>query len=78
MITGDLEQPAFALPFTDGQVWNFTGGPHPVWGDSTVWGARSTSRRRASRAATTPSATPWPVAPGVIVRADDNTVVLDL
>ena len=77
VITGDLEQPAFALPFTDGQIWNFTGGPHPVWGDSTPWGGLDFAPAGVSGCDNTERYA-LAVAPGVIVRADDNTVVLDL
>ncbi len=31
-IPGSLRQPAFSLPFSSGQVWTYTGGPHPGWG----------------------------------------------
>jgi LasA protease len=77
VISGNLEQPAFALPFSDGQVWSFTGGPHPVWGDSTPWGALDFAPAGVSGCNASER---WvqAVAPGVIVRADDNTVVLDL
>ncbi len=31
-IPGSLKQPTFRLPFPDGQVWTYTGGPHAGWG----------------------------------------------
>lgn len=77
VITGDLVQPDFALPFDQGQIWAFTGGPHPVWGDSTPWGALDFAPAGVVGCSSTER---WvkAVASGVIVRADDNTVVLDL
>ena len=32
LIPGSLRQPALKLPFPPGQVWTYTGGPHPGWG----------------------------------------------
>ncbi len=31
-IPGSLKQPTLRLPFQDGQVWTYTGGPHTGWG----------------------------------------------
>ena len=31
-VPGSLKQPALRLPFPDGQLWTFTGGPHTGWG----------------------------------------------
>ncbi len=77
VIPGDFEQPEWALPFLAGDVWSYTGGPHPVWGDILPWaaldfapagvGGCSASAKRVAAAA-----------PGVVVRAADNMVVLDL
>ena len=77
VIPGNLTQPALALPFASGQVWSFTGGPHPVWGDSTPWGALDFAPAGVHGCDNTERYA-LAVAPGVIVRADDNTVVLDL
>ncbi len=32
-IPGQLEQPAFLLPFATGKTWTYTGGPHAAWGE---------------------------------------------
>lgn len=32
-IPGQLEQPAFVLPFAPGKTWTYTGGPHAAWGN---------------------------------------------
>ncbi|MCC7358671.1 MAG: LysM peptidoglycan-binding domain-containing protein [Anaerolineales bacterium] len=77
VIPGNLTQPPLALPFAPGQVWSFTGGPHPVWGDSTPWGALDFAPAGVHGCDNTERYA-LAVAPGVIVRADDNTVVLDL
>ena len=37
VIPGDFAQPDWALPFLSGDIWSYTGGPHPVWGDGLPW-----------------------------------------
>ena len=32
LIPGSLQQPDLRLPFPDGQIWTYTGGPHTGWG----------------------------------------------
>ena len=38
-LNADLEVPVITLPFTPGERWALTGGPHPVWSTGTPWGA---------------------------------------
>ncbi|MBI3537440.1 MAG: LysM peptidoglycan-binding domain-containing protein [Chloroflexi bacterium] len=35
----DLKQPALRLPWSDGEMWYFSGGPHTAWGDNGAWAA---------------------------------------
>lgn len=35
----DLAQPALALPWSPGETWYFTGGPHSAWNSGSAWGA---------------------------------------
>ena len=39
LIPDGLQQPALRLPFEDGAVWSFTGGPHGGWGSGSAWAA---------------------------------------
>jgi phage tail protein X len=39
VIPPSLQQPELGLPFPPNRVWDFTGGPHPAWGESQPWGA---------------------------------------
>ncbi|MDW8351101.1 MAG: LysM peptidoglycan-binding domain-containing protein [Anaerolineae bacterium] len=39
LIPDGLEQPPFVLPWREGEMWYFTGGPHSTWGQGTPWGA---------------------------------------
>lgn len=74
---GDLAQPALALPFAPDRVWTFTGGPHPAWGRRVPWAAVDFAPAGVSGCQ--PSAEfALAAAPGVVARAGDSTVVLDL
>jgi len=79
VIPGNLTQPELALPFASNQSWSLTGGPHPGWGESVnlPWSALDIAPSGAKGCAPTER---WIAAsaPGVIVRSDDNTVILDL
>jgi LasA protease len=35
----DLKQPTLRLPFPDGHLWYFTGGPHAGWVEGSAWAA---------------------------------------
>jgi len=39
LIPSDLEQPPLQLPFEEGVIWNFTGGPHNGWDSGSAWAA---------------------------------------
>jgi LasA protease len=39
LVPPDLQQPAFTLPWSKGQSWLYTGGPHAAWGTGSPWGA---------------------------------------
>lgn len=78
LLPDGLAQPELALPFTVGERWAFTGGPHLAWGVGTPLASldfapiTGESRCAVSRA--------WvhAAAPGVITRADRGVVALDL
>lgn len=39
LVPPDLQQPVLQLPFEEGEVWAYTGGPHSAWGKYAAWGA---------------------------------------
>ena len=39
LVPADLTQPPLQLPFEQGVVWSFTGGPHGGWGSGSAWAA---------------------------------------
>lgn len=82
VVPNNIEQPAMTFPFPQGQTWFFTGGPHGGWGAGSAWAAIDfappddlttvTSGCYVSQFFATA------VAPGVIARTDEGTVILDL
>ncbi len=78
LIPGNLLQPELTLPFAPGRIWDYTGGPHPTWGDSLPWGALDFAPPAMEGGCA--FSNEWIAAPadGLIVRSEPATVVLDL
>ncbi|MBM4422165.1 MAG: LysM peptidoglycan-binding domain-containing protein [Chloroflexi bacterium] len=71
-------QPDLILPFRAGRTWSYTGGPHPVWGDDTPWGALDFTPPAVGIGCGYSSEWVAAMADGVIARSDEAAVVLDL
>ncbi len=82
LVPPELTQPELTLPFSRGQTWYYTGGPHGGWGSGSAWAAvdfappddlstKTTSCYLSDYFVTA-------VADGVIARTDEGTVILDL
>jgi LasA protease len=78
LIPADLTQPELELPFLPGEGWSLTGGPHNAWNAGTPLGALDFSPIRAEEPCAVSAAWVTASASGVIVRARDNAVALDL
>lgn len=78
VIPENLEQPAFQLPFEPGVSWSFTGGPHAAWGDGSAWGALDFSPPGEDYGCFSSNAWVTAVADGIIARAANGEVILDL
>lgn len=76
MLSGQLTAPAMELPFEAGHSWNYTGGPHEVWGDGSPFAALDFAPMGVAGCT---DSTEWITAAmsGVIVRSEEATVVLD-
>ncbi|MBL8163554.1 MAG: LysM peptidoglycan-binding domain-containing protein [Anaerolineae bacterium] len=81
-VPADLQQPLLTLPFRQGEIWFFTGGPHGGWGSGSAWAAVDFAppdeRPDGSAACYVSVHQVTAVADGLIVRSDDGVVVLDL
>lgn len=77
-----LEQPALTLPFAAGKEWFYTGGPHGGWGSGSAWAAVDFAPpddpATVSSACYVSENFVTAVAPGVIARAGEGSVILDL
>lgn len=78
LIGPDVVQPDIELPFSPGERWSFTGGPHRSWNAGSPRGALDFSPVTGEPACTTSRAWVTASADGVITRTSDNVVALDL
>ncbi|MBM3121628.1 MAG: hypothetical protein FJZ97_05525 [Chloroflexi bacterium] len=78
LLPTDLVQPALELPFAAGEGWSLTAGPHPAWTAGTPRGALDLSPITAEDPCAVSFRWVLASAPGVIARARDNAVALDL
>lgn len=78
VIPGHLTQPELALPFASNQQWSLTGGPHPGWGTGLPWSALDIAPPAGETGCIVTEKWVAAAAPGVVVRAADHTLVLDL
>lgn len=78
LLPPDLHQPTLSLPFSRGEKWSFTGGPHLAWNAGTPRGAVDFSPITGEKECAV--STRWVTAPaaGQVVRSADNTLALDL
>lgn len=80
LIPPDLKQPPLRLPWSDGELWYYTGGPHSGWGDLAAWSAVDfTPSDIAGSGSCLPSRL-WAVAaaPGKVIRAERGRVMISL
>ena len=77
-----LTQPLLQLPFNQGEIWYYTGGAHGGWGTGSGWSALDFAppddRSSSEGFCFTSNAWVTAVAPGVIARSAEGTVILDL
>ncbi|MCC6802371.1 MAG: LysM peptidoglycan-binding domain-containing protein [Anaerolineae bacterium] len=82
LIPNNLQQPELTFPFPRGQVWYFTGGPHGGYGSGSAWAAVDfappDNLETVTSACYVSENFATALAPGVIARTDEGTVVLDL
>jgi len=78
LFTPGMEQPPLDLPFESGIVWSYTSGPHAAWGAVEVRAALDFAPP-ADAPGCLPNST-WITAsaPGLVVRSDNGTVVIDM
>ncbi len=77
-IPGSLEQPLFRLPFSPGEVWAYTGGPHSAWGTGQPFAAVDFAPPSVASGCVWSDLWVTAVADGVVSYVDVGEVMLDL
>ncbi len=77
-IPGSLAQPELSLPFVPGLTWAYTGGPHTGFGVGEPLAAVDFAPGANASGCVPTEVFTTAVAPGVVARSDNATVVLDL
>ena len=78
LIPINLTQPQLTLPFGRGEAWSYTGGPHGGWDTGSGWAALDFAAPGELLGCVPSEAWVLASAAGVVVRADNGAVVLDL
>ncbi len=80
LIPGSLLQPALTLPFPAGQIWTYTGGPHPGWGAGDPLAAVDFAPPSEHHGCFAPDPQNYvtAVADGVVARSGPDGLALDL
>ncbi|HLE15988.1 MAG TPA: M23 family metallopeptidase, partial [Anaerolineales bacterium] len=73
-----LAQPGLELPFTPGDRWSFSGGPHLTWNSGSPRGAIDFSPVTGQAPCVATNAWVTASASGLVTRSAYNTVVIDL
>jgi hypothetical protein len=74
----DLQQPQFTLPWTAGETWYFTGGPHGGWGSGSGWAAIDFVPDAADIGCFISDRWATAMSDGTVIRSQDGEVVVDL
>ncbi|MFQ5921827.1 MAG: LysM peptidoglycan-binding domain-containing protein [Anaerolineales bacterium] len=78
VIPDNLEQPSLQLPFEEGKVWSFTGGPHSGWGNWAAWSALDFAPPGNALGCVLSNEWVVAIADGPIVRSSGGEVIQDL
>ncbi len=82
LVPAGVQQPVLGLPFDESEVWFYSGGPHGGWGSGSAWAAVDFAPpddlTEVDSSCYVSEFWARAVAPGVIARTDEGTVVLDL
>jgi LasA protease len=80
LVPPDLQQPPLRLPWSDGELWYYTGGPHSGWGDLAAWSAVDFTPNDIAGTGSCLVSRRWAVAAaaGKVIRAENGRVMLSL
>ncbi len=78
LIPDNLNQPEFMLPWTNGETWYFTGGPHGGWNTGSAWAALDFVPPNQEAGCSPSEHWTTAVGDGIVSRSGHGAVVLDL
>jgi len=78
ILPSTLQQPELILPFTPGQIWSFSGGPHAAWNRDGARAALDFAPASTQSGCVSSNAWVTAAASGLVVRSANGVVVLDL
>ncbi|MBN8579575.1 MAG: LysM peptidoglycan-binding domain-containing protein [Anaerolineae bacterium] len=78
LIPATLAQPLMSLPFSSGESWYFTGGPHGGWDSGSAWGSLDFAPPDNPASCNSSSLWVTAMADGLITRTGIGSVIQDL
>ncbi len=78
LIPADTANPTLALPWSEGELWLYTGGPHGGWNEGSAWAAIDAVPDEGYLGCQAASAWATAAAPGLVIHSQDGEVMIDL
>jgi len=78
LISPSVTQPLMSLPFSAGEAWYFTGGPHGGWDTGSAWAALDFAPPGDNGGCATSPLWVTAVADGLVLRASNGALIQDL
>jgi LasA protease len=78
LIPSDTVCPTLNLPWSKGELWYYTGGPHGGWSDGSAWAALDFVPDEGFLGCQAASSWATAAAPGLVIYSQDGEVLVDL
>jgi hypothetical protein len=78
LIPADTSNPTLVLPWSEGELWFYTGGPHGGWNDGSGWAAIDAVPDEGYLGCQAASAWATAAAPGLVIYSQDGEVMIDM
>jgi LasA protease len=78
LIAADTAVPAMILPWAEGELWFYTGGPHGAWSEGSAWAALDFVPDEGFLGCQAASSWARAAAPGLVIYSQNGEVMIDL
>jgi LasA protease len=78
LIPAGTTSPELALPWSEGELWFYTGGPHGGWNEGSAWAAIDAVPDEGYLGCQAAAAWATAAAPGLVIYSQDGEVMIDL